>query len=621
MSTHALQAVPINVATVDRAELNRQNARRYPAAGLSDGPDDELLNISAVCVEFPDLNYWTFHRHTKKLLTAHDRYYCRPNQNGDGRSEETFLKSDIIKLREPPFVTAINGRYEMKDGPVRISFMRAQEELGTRSTPMARDTLNKLVTDGLIAFEWWTSPSSKSREQVCFESALSALKKELKERDKATEREGPDGAQILIREAIKKLQPNWRKRHRNGKLKAARFSHWAKNGCNILGGEKITIYNNATWMLKADFEKLNRAMSLGPGCYLIDGIVYGGKDAAADKGVTERKMAQIHEKSDKAKRLLHCGPNGQGRRVVPLEALSNPPADPPKFDGVYDDGRVNLTKAAHDSGLSRNFLKKCIRNTTYLSEGKLRSKKQRRLGERFHGSGEHTVLPGDLKRLRDGIGEATLRKAPNGFNIASEVLQKLLQEIRQQSSLELEILCGALLKEGRENGHIAFWQPPQPISGRNGRTRRPWFYDLDDAIEYIRNGPPAPNKSPAATLPISATDTDAASGHAPHTAADDERNLIVGDAVGGTDGRPVILGAFGKPAIVNGILKDVVFYGPYTVIRALLDAGDVGLSKDELEAVNSAARRILKQLKKDADWNSVIDMPGPRGRGKRYRIR
>ena len=62
--------------------------------------------------------------------------------------------------------------------------------------------------------------------------------------------------------------------------------------------------------------------------------------------------------------------------------------------------------------------------------------------------------------------------------------------------------------------------------------------------------------------------------------------------------------------------------GQYAVVKALLEAGDAGLSLDNLIRKSRVgdARKILKRLaKSDADWQEVICFAGRAGVG--YRIR
>lgn len=76
----------------------------------------------------------------------------------------------------------------------------------------------------------------------------------------------------------------------------------------------------------------------------------------------------------------------------------------------------------------------------------------------------------------------------------------------------------------------------------------------------------------------------------------------------------------GRP-VVNGTEKPTLTNAQYDVVLALLQTGDKGLTKDELdrESRRGDARKILKRLSDaDSDWQSVISFPGTTGKG--YRI-
>jgi hypothetical protein len=98
------------------------------------------------------------------------------------------------------------------------------------------------------------------------------------------------------------------------------------------------------------------------------------------------------------------------------------------------------------------------------------------------------------------------------------------------------------------------------------------------------------------------------------------------DASGGvtpeSPARLVILGKPGDEPTVNGVRKTKLTTPQYDAVKALLAAGDDGLSKDSLanESNHGDANRILKRLAdSDPDWASVIQMAGKAG--CRYRIR
>jgi hypothetical protein len=78
----------------------------------------------------------------------------------------------------------------------------------------------------------------------------------------------------------------------------------------------------------------------------------------------------------------------------------------------------------------------------------------------------------------------------------------------------------------------------------------------------------------------------------------------------------------GEPVYLKGLEKPPLTLPQYDVIKALLDAGERGLSKDEMDyrSKHGDARKILKRLaNSDADWEAVIQFPGKACGG--YRIR
>ncbi len=83
----------------------------------------------------------------------------------------------------------------------------------------------------------------------------------------------------------------------------------------------------------------------------------------------------------------------------------------------------------------------------------------------------------------------------------------------------------------------------------------------------------------------------------------------------------VVLHGPADPPIVNGKEKDPLTTAQYCAVKALLDAGDNGLTKDMLDkkSGHGDTRKILKRLaEKDPDWKNVIHFAETTG--KRYRI-
>jgi hypothetical protein len=77
-----------------------------------------------------------------------------------------------------------------------------------------------------------------------------------------------------------------------------------------------------------------------------------------------------------------------------------------------------------------------------------------------------------------------------------------------------------------------------------------------------------------------------------------------------------------KGPIVSGRLKQTLTPPQFDAVKALLDAGEPGLTKDQLDkkSGHGDARKILKRLAdSDPDWKAVLPFPGTTG--MRYRIR
>jgi hypothetical protein len=87
-------------------------------------------------------------------------------------------------------------------------------------------------------------------------------------------------------------------------------------------------------------------------------------------------------------------------------------------------------------------------------------------------------------------------------------------------------------------------------------------------------------------------------------------------------GPRVVLRRLGERPVVGGVEKGRLTLPQYDVVKALLDAGERGLSKDDLDrkSKHGDARKILKRLaESDPDWKAVISFPDKPGGG--YRIR
>jgi len=83
----------------------------------------------------------------------------------------------------------------------------------------------------------------------------------------------------------------------------------------------------------------------------------------------------------------------------------------------------------------------------------------------------------------------------------------------------------------------------------------------------------------------------------------------------------VVLAGTTKQPIVRGKPKPVLRFTQYNVAKALVDAGEIGLTLDQMvnKSGHSDARGILNRLAdSDPDWKAVIHFPGKAG--GHYRI-
>ena len=79
--------------------------------------------------------------------------------------------------------------------------------------------------------------------------------------------------------------------------------------------------------------------------------------------------------------------------------------------------------------------------------------------------------------------------------------------------------------------------------------------------------------------------------------------------------RVTLYGIRDKP-VVNGKEKPPVTLPQYKLLKAVIEAGEAGLTKSRLMAISSDYWKSLDSLKKsDSDWNEVIHFPGKKGRG------
>jgi hypothetical protein len=102
-----------------------------------------------------------------------------------------------------------------------------------------------------------------------------------------------------------------------------------------------------------------------------------------------------------------------------------------------------------------------------------------------------------------------------------------------------------------------------------------------------------------------------------------------GNGAGESDAKPVAasdqvkLFGPGEQPIVNNNKVAILTEARYDVVQTLLEAGESGLSKDDLDkkSGHSTAHKLLKAVAKSSpEWAKVIQLPGKGGMGKHYRI-
>jgi hypothetical protein len=488
------QESAVSASRITRKRLNAETARRYPPPPGAP-PDDALLNVSAICLDF-QLNNSTFYfRQEKgwpglrgKSLTPYQREWGLPGK--EKHLENTYLRSEVQKaLSDLPEGISLEGRnrFRVKDahgGPdqIRVTFDQARSDLGG----IAWDTMKRYALKGWIEFHKW-EPWTGFSGRWCTEKALNDLKSKKIEAEALS----PHGPTILMKEAMKLLRPLWRKRYGAGRRLSKRsLFRWHWEGCLYLCGFKIRLvmhHGRPTWCLKEDIDELATALGLPRGHYRkrINGNWTTVVGSSAKVVQYKRRFRKLASRDGQA---LGRGPGTSGMRTgITMDKLPLLRIGPSTFDGTYPDGRVNLTKGSIISGYPRSFLETCTRTTSYLPEGYLPSLKQEvpKMHRRRYNE-ECTVLPADLIRLKTGILEAARIKVPPGFKDAAHIAR--LAGARDKTCI---IFIWARLKEGRASGAITAWRPdkPIPIRGDGRGKRRTWFYKIGEALDYIRNGP------------------------------------------------------------------------------------------------------------------------------------
>jgi hypothetical protein len=402
-----------------------------------------------------------------------------------GHSEGTFLEADLVAVREAP--PPPKGVYETEDGQ-RLDRKATAQEMG-----LSEGTIKNLEARGELTPVELNCPVTGARKTTYARAEVDALK--ARRARPRHEHRKIDGAWYMPRaEGLRRLG-----------LSHA-FSPDARNGCLHVKGLTIRttpvrtpLGGPETWFHVREVKRAQRALRerrqgiyrTGKVCYITLSRVRSHHKV--DAGTLKRLVAD-----GLVETIPHPGESGKKRepllyKAADVMAYKRTPRK--KFNGVYDtpEGpRWNLRRAARQSGFSHAFLKKQIKASPFLPEGKLPSDLMTPPAERGRSHQEYTVLPADLKRLRKGIKEALAcgRLAGNWGSAA-----KIARLYRISGALRI-IALHTLLKEWREDGSL----PNQRVWRQRGkRGRRIWHYDLGALATLLAGGtPPAPVTVPGA---------------------------------------------------------------------------------------------------------------------------
>ncbi len=198
----------------------------------------------------------------------------------------------------------------------------------------------------------------------------------------------------------------------------------------------------------------------------------------------------------------------------------------------------------------------------------------------------------------------------------------------------LRVLCNAVIEhlhtiakwhQWRDNPVAAqLWEQPKP----------PPDYSPDNLIREvwaIMRALPGQARPPLPTMPLTVnaatSSLDAVIGWCETQEAAVQSDTKTDDHQATQDSQKPILRServllFGRndSPVVDGKPKPLLTKAQYDVIRTLIEAGLVGLSKDQLifASKHGGAVTTLRHLRDDSDWADVLPLPGRPGRG--YRI-
>jgi hypothetical protein len=457
--------------------------RTYPT------PEGTRLNLAAA-VKILGLNPRTFWSRQQNgwVLLGGGKLHSRRMQFTGGRGwEETYLESDVLALRDKAEKPAGgDGWYDTPAGP-RLNRQAVRDYLKVHY-----NTVQKWERKGLLTPEKIRAPVTGYPEKTYALAEVKGLAATCAA--PAPKRmEGPGGWYIPRQETLSRLE-----------VSHTTLTDWTKQCLHLPGGRGIRVMpggtangGRETWYHEQDVEDIKaRLRQRKEGRYLLpDGAYLTHSAARRYHHIDPATLYRLAE-SGEVKTAPHPGEAGDERhpRIYrEADIVAYMQGQGVKFDGLYEtpEGpRWNLGRAARESGYTRSFLKKQIKKSLYLPEGKLPSKPMKAPSRRRR---EHTVLPADLDRLRFAIAAAMGSGEPAGnWGDAEQIANR-----RGITDLEGRIALGARLKEWRQDGRLSthrVWRR------HGGGRRRVWLYDLDELDALLANeaGAALPEQPPPA---------------------------------------------------------------------------------------------------------------------------
>jgi hypothetical protein len=149
------------------------------------------------------------------------------------------------------------------------------------------------------------------------------------------------------------------------------------------------------------------------------------------------------------------------------------------FDGIYENGRINLARAAKLTGRSHGEIGLWIRR------GWLSSEKQAPPLMRCRTVKEHTVSPDELQKLVATLDSALRQGRPVGSWKKIEELVRLLAIKGVKARAELL----RSLAPGIANGQIRTFRSDYPTEHQGTTKRRRLYYHFDDVKRFLFSAP------------------------------------------------------------------------------------------------------------------------------------